>query len=95
MNSGVFISSKNQEEIIKGLRQIRSKINGLLASMGAETAISLPFNLREVQNIAIERAMEATGHNKVKAAKLLGINYVTLWRFLNRKRKKTLICSPR
>lgn len=43
--------------------------------------------IKDVESMLINRAMELSGNNKTKAAKLLGINRTTLWRKLNELNK--------
>lgn len=43
--------------------------------------------LKDVESMLINRAMELSGNNKTKAAKLLGIDRTTLWRKLNELNK--------
>jgi DNA-binding NtrC family response regulator len=57
-------------------------------SIGAEprtpsAAEPLPFDLDEIERRAIARALEATGGNRTRAAKLLGISERTLRNKLN------------
>jgi DNA-binding NtrC family response regulator len=47
---------------------------------GGRKAAALP--LRDIERIAIERTMEATGHNQSAAARMLGISRPTLLRKL-------------
>lgn len=55
------------------------RASGVAASEGAE----LPINLADLEAIAIERALEATGGNRTRAARLLGISERTLRNKLN------------
>ena len=50
------------------------------AVAGAE---AMPFDLNEIERIAIDRALQATGGNRTRAAKLLGISERTLRNKLN------------
>ena len=52
--------------------------DGEMPSRGLHTRI-----IREVENVLISTTLEATGHNQVKAAEILGINRNTLKRKMN------------
>jgi DNA-binding NtrC family response regulator len=56
------------------------------AAAGEVLAEPLPFALEEIERRAIERALEATGGNRTRAAKLLGISERTLRSRLNTPR---------
>ncbi len=49
----------------------------------AEAAGEIPLNLRDLERIAIERALAATGGHRTRAADLLGISERTLRNKLN------------
>jgi DNA-binding NtrC family response regulator len=57
--------------------------------LGADSPASVtppppaPFNLRELERLAIERALEASGGSRVRAARLLGVSERTLRNKLN------------
>jgi len=59
------------------------------AAPAEATAEPLPFALEEIERRAIERALEATGGNRTRAAKLLGISERTLRSRLNTPRAVT------
>ena len=56
---------------------------GGVAAGGARLRRLLPFDLEEIERRAIVRALEATGGNRTRAAKLLGISERTLRNKLN------------
>jgi len=56
------------------------------AAAGEVLAERLPFALEEIERRAIERALEAAGGNRTRAAKLLGISERTLRNRLNTPR---------
>jgi DNA-binding NtrC family response regulator len=60
-----------------------------LGAIAGSTTEPLPFALEEIERRAIERALEATGGNRTRAAKLLGISERTLRNRLNTPRPST------
>jgi DNA-binding NtrC family response regulator len=60
-----------------------------VAAMAGSNTEPLPFALEEIERRAIERALEATGGNRTRAAKLLGISERTLRNRLNTPRAST------
>jgi len=56
-------------------------------STGAASGVEMPLNLDELERVAIERALEASGGNRTSAAKLLGITARTLRNKLARYRE--------
>ena len=60
-----------------------------VAAMAGSSTEPLPFALEEIERRAIERALEATGGNRTRAAKLLGISERTLRNRLNTPRAST------
>ena len=62
------------------------------ASTPAATAPDVPaFNLDELERVAIQRALVATGGNRTRAAKLLGISERTLRNKLNGPQEETAV----
>lgn len=53
------------------------------AAAGGDAGDELPHNLADLERIAIERALKATGGNRTRAARLLGISERTLRNKLN------------
>jgi DNA-binding NtrC family response regulator len=53
------------------------------AASAASAAADIPLNLRDLERIAIERALAATGGHRTRAADLLGISERTLRNKLN------------
>jgi two-component system, NtrC family, response regulator HydG len=66
-----------------------SALLGAPAPAGGE-AEAAPFNLDELERLAIGRALAATGGNRTRAAKLLGISERTLRNKLNGPRKEAV-----
>jgi DNA-binding NtrC family response regulator len=52
---------------------------------GAPITISLGMSLKEIEDLMIQKALEATGGDRAEAAKMLGVNERTIYRRISKK----------
>lgn len=55
------------------------------AKNGEQVTISLGMSLKEIEDLMIQKALEATGGDRSEAAKLLGVNERTIYRRISKK----------
>ncbi len=75
---------RSEVEKLRAARAVGADVESLPAALAPPGPVDPPvFNLDELERKAIDRALQATGGNRTRAAKLLGISERTLRNKLN------------